>query len=150
MSCARSRNSRRSPSPRRKNKCTHHSSSPRGRNRWRSKSPPENCWIHIFSEAQAARALLLAPSASAVTNTASRTAMPLLSGTAHALPSANALGEDYKHATPTIPYASTGNDPKGARPSPVVGVPACYAVHFLSKTVNTYLHELCLFLLITI
>ena len=46
--------------------------------------------------------------------------------------------------------ASTGNDPKGARPSPVVGVPACYAVHFLSKTVNTYLREFCLFLLITI
>ena len=85
MSCARSRNSRRSPSSRRNNKCTHHSSSPRGRNKWRFKSPPENCRSHIFSEAQAARALLLAPSASAVTNTASRTAMPLLSGTAHAL-----------------------------------------------------------------
>ena len=54
--------------------------------------------------------------------------MPLLSGTAHALPSANMLGKNYKHATPIICYASTDNDPKGAHPSPMAPVTSAQAV----------------------
>ena len=54
--------------------------------------------------------------------------MPLLSGTAHAFPSANASGENYKHATPTVRYALTGNHPKGARPSLMAPVTSAQAV----------------------